>query len=73
MKKLILKTALLACAAIAGNANAVPVSGQGTWETTLPAHAGRAELHRGPRALQTPSGSVDRSAFLRCHSRLNQS
>ena len=35
MKKLILKTALLACVAIAGNAQALPVAGQGTWETTL--------------------------------------
>lgn len=35
MKKLILKTALLACAAVAGNAQALPVAGQGTWETTL--------------------------------------
>ena len=35
MKKMILKTALLACAAIAGNAQALPVAGQGTWETTL--------------------------------------
>lgn len=35
MKKIILKVALLACAAIAGNVHAVGVSGQGTWETTL--------------------------------------
>ena len=35
MKKLILKTALLACVAIAGNAQALPVADQGTWETTL--------------------------------------
>jgi hypothetical protein len=35
MKQLILKTALLACAAIAGNAQAAGVPGQGTWETTL--------------------------------------
>jgi hypothetical protein len=35
MRQLILKTALLACAAIAGNAHAVAVAGQGTWETTL--------------------------------------
>ena len=35
MKKMILKTALLACVAIAGNAQALPVAGQGTWETTL--------------------------------------
>lgn len=35
MKKIILKVAMLACAAIAGNAHAVGVAGQGTWETTL--------------------------------------
>jgi hypothetical protein len=35
MKKLILKTALLACVAIAGNAQAVGIPDQGTWETTL--------------------------------------
>jgi hypothetical protein len=35
MKKIILKVALLACAAIAGNVHAIGVSGQGTWETTL--------------------------------------
>jgi hypothetical protein len=35
MRQLILKTALLACAAIAGNAHAVAVAGQGTWETRL--------------------------------------
>ena len=35
MKKIILKVALLACAAVAGNVQAVGVSGQGTWETTL--------------------------------------
>ena len=35
MKKMILKTALLACVAIAGNAQALRVAGQGTWETTL--------------------------------------
>jgi hypothetical protein len=35
MKKLILKTALLACVAIAGNAQAIGVPDQGTWETTL--------------------------------------
>ncbi len=35
MKKMILKTALLACVAIAGNAQAAGVPGQGTWETTL--------------------------------------
>jgi len=35
MKKIIVKVALLACAALAGNVQAVGVSGQGTWETTL--------------------------------------
>lgn len=34
-EKMRLKTALLACVAIAGNAQAVAVAGQGTWETTL--------------------------------------
>ena len=35
MKKMIGKGALLAWAAVAGSAQALPVSGQGTWETTL--------------------------------------
>ena len=35
MKKIILKTALLACVAMAGNAQAVGNVGQGTWETRL--------------------------------------
>lgn len=35
MNKTILKSALLALIAVTGTAHAVPVSGQGTWETTL--------------------------------------
>jgi hypothetical protein len=35
MKKVILKAALLASIAVTGTAHALPVSGQGTWETTL--------------------------------------
>ena len=35
MNKTILKVALLACAAIAGNVHAIGIPGQGTWETTL--------------------------------------
>ena len=35
MKKMICKLALLAFAAVAGSAQALPVAGQGTWETTL--------------------------------------
>lgn len=35
MNKMILKVALLTCAAVVGNAHAIGVPGQGTWETTL--------------------------------------
>jgi len=55
MKKLILKTALLACVAIAGNAQAAGVSGQGTWETTL--------LGRDINGYAVPGGDAS-SVFL---------
>jgi hypothetical protein len=58
MKKLILKTALLACAAIAGSAQALSVADQGTWETTL---LGR-DINGAAVTARDANGVLDNSA-----------
>jgi hypothetical protein len=51
MKKMFLKVALLASIAVTGTAHALPVSGQGTWETTLQARDLDGNLANGPEAF----------------------
>jgi len=58
MSKMILKAALLACAATAGNAQALAVAGQGTWETTL---LGR-DINGAAVTARDGSGVLDSSA-----------
>lgn len=58
MNKTILKAALLAFMAVTGTAHALPVSGQGTWETTL---LGR-DINGGAVTARDVNGELDSSA-----------